>query len=85
MSQFSIPDLDVNLQSYKVDPITLVDEISATEYYIGVSRNTKDENRPNWKIKKIWKDGTTWRFEFPDGEQKFKFVWADRLSYTYSV
>ncbi len=37
MSQFSIPDLDVNLQSYKVDPITLVDEISATEYYIGVN------------------------------------------------
>jgi len=78
-------ETQINLQSYKIDPVTLVDEVSSTEYYIGISHNTKDESRPNWKIKKIWKDGTTWRFEYPDGRQEFKFIWSDRLSYTYSA
>jgi len=85
MAQFDIPDTDINLQSYKVDPVMLVDEISSTEYYVGHSRNTKDESKSHWRIKKIWKDGTTWRFEFPDGDQRFKFIWANRLSYTYSA
>lgn len=85
MGQFDIPDSDINLQSYKVDPVMLVDEISSTEYYIGISRNTKDQTKQHWKIRKIWKDGTTWRFEYPNGDQRFQFVWNDRLSYTYSA
>lgn len=85
MGQFDKTDFEIDLQSYKVDPVMLVDEISSTEYYVGHSRNTKDQTKTNWRIKKIWKDGTTWRFEFPYGDQRFKFVWDDRLSYTYSA
>jgi hypothetical protein len=78
-------ETDMGVNSYKIDPVTLVDEISSIEYYIGVSQNGSDANRPNWRIKKIWKDGTTWRFEFPDGRQEFKFVWNLRLTYTYTA
>ena len=85
MGQFDRPDTEIDLQSYKVDPVTLVDEISSIEYYIGISKNTKDETKSHWRIKKIWKDGTTWRFEFPDGDQRFKYIWTQRLSYTYSA
>lgn len=85
MGQFDKTDFEIDLQSYKVDPVMLVDEISSTEYYVGHSRNTKDQTKANWRIKKIWKDGTTWRFEFPNGSQRFEFIWDNRLSYTYSA
>jgi hypothetical protein len=77
--------LDMNVQQHNIDAVMLVDELSSIEYYIGVSRNTKNEGKANWRIKKIWKDGTTWRFEFPEGDQDFKWVWGDRLTYTYSA
>jgi hypothetical protein len=77
-------EIELNAQSYKIDPAMLVDEISSTEYYVGISNNSKDTNKAVWRIKKIWKDGTTWKFDFPDGRQEFVFVWNDRLSYTYA-
>jgi hypothetical protein len=82
---------DFNVQSHNRDAVMLVDEISATEYYIGTSWNLADQSRPTWRIKKIWKDGSVWRFEFPrhtdplvnTGNQDFVWVWNNRLSYTY--
>ena len=63
----------------------LVDELSSTEFYIGTSKNDKDPARPYWRIKRIYKIGSVWKFEFPNGDQDFKYVWDDRLSYTYSA
>jgi len=76
---------DFNIQSYNIEPITLIDEVSGEEFYIGISNNGRDTSRSIWRIKKIWKDGTTWRIEFPDGDQSYKYIWNDRITgYTYS-
>jgi len=74
-----------NLQLFNLEAPMLVDEISTTEYYIGVSENTKNTSQPNWRIKKISKSGTTWLFEFPNGDQDFKYAWDLRLSYDFSA
>ncbi len=75
-------DIDIQLQNF--EPITLIDEQSSEEYYIGVSTNGSDISEPYWRIKKIWKDGTVWKIQFPNGDQSYKFIWDDRISgYTY--
>ena len=69
---------------HRVKPPMLVDEVSSTEYYIGVSRNGSVTSRPFWRIQKIWKIGSVWNFGYPDGDQDFKYEWDNRYSYTYS-
>jgi hypothetical protein len=84
MGQFDRPDNEFNLQSYKVESITLIHEYSSTEYYIGVSNNGRDTSRATWQIRKIVKLGDVWAVtQYPDGDQLFKYVWDDRLTYTY--
>ena len=75
--------MNINTQQYNAEQIMLVDEMSSTEYYIGTSDNSSDQAAANWKIKRIWQIGTVWKFGFPDGNQEFKWIWDDRLSYTY--
>jgi hypothetical protein len=82
MSQSST---DINVQQHNFDQIMLVDELSSIEYYIGVSHNFINESALNWRIKKIWKDGGVWRFEFPDGNQSLKYAWTERLNYDYKA
>ena len=75
---------DMNVQMHTFEPITLIDEVSGEEFYIGVSNNGRDTSRPVWKIKKIWKDGTIWNVGFPSGDQMFSYIWDERASsYTY--
>ena len=75
---------DFNIQSFSIEPFTLIDEVSGEEFYIGVSINGRNTSKAIWKIKKIWKDGTMWRIEFPNGDQSYKYVWDDRITeYTY--
>jgi hypothetical protein len=76
---------NINIQDTNKDPIVLIDELSATEYYIGTSNNFKDLSKPHWRIRRIWKIGSVWHFGYPDGNQDFKYVWDDRLSYTYTM
>ena len=84
MGQFDNPNNEFNLQSYKVEPITLIHENSSTEYYIGTSNNGRDTSKEIWQIKKIVKIGDVWSVtQFPNGNQEFKFKWDDRLIYTY--
>jgi hypothetical protein len=67
-----------------IEPIMLVDQFSPGEIYIGISVNGNDGAAPVWKIKKILLDGTVWKFQFPNGDQSYSFVWDDRISgYTY--
>lgn len=75
--------MDINTQQYNAEQIMIVDEISSTEIYIGTSDNSSDFSAANWKIKRILKTGSVWKFEFPDGNQEFKWVWSDKLTYSY--
>ena len=72
-----------NSCSYNIEPGKLIDEYSGNVIYIGAS-TSKIESKPIWQIKKIWQDGTIWRTDYPSGDQGFKFIWSDRLSYSYS-
>ncbi len=84
MGQFENPDYDFNAQSFKVEPITLIDEYSSTVFYIGVSSNGRDTAKTTWQIKKIEQIGTVWSVtKFPNGDQSFKFAWDSRTGYTY--
>lgn len=80
----ALSEAGINVQQHNYDPIMLVDESTATEYYVGVSNNTSNPSAATWRIKRIWKIGNVWKFGFPDGDQKFKFIWDDRYGYTYS-
>jgi hypothetical protein len=73
-----------NVQHHIIKPPMLVDEVSETEYYIGVSRNTSDQSYPKWRIQRIVKTGNVWKIsEYPNGDQSFSYVWANRYGYTY--
>jgi hypothetical protein len=74
---------DFNIQSIKIEPYVLIDEVSSTSYYIGTSRSFSAQGVANWRIKKIWKVGNVWRSAFPGGDQGFTFIWTDRGTYTY--
>lgn len=69
--------------SIKYVPFKLIDEISSTEIYIGENDINRDPTKPNWRITKIFKSGTTWYIVFPDGQQTYEYIWNDRLGYTY--
>ena len=73
-----------NITKYQFEPITLVDEVSTDLIYIGNSLGGKNTSAATWKIKKIWKDGTVWKTEFPNGDQNNIFVWNNRKNGTYS-
>jgi len=89
MSGFLLPEY--NIQEHNRDAAMLVDEVSPTEYYVGVSINHADTTKPTWKIKKIWKVGNIWHFGFPQenpeyaGNQEYKWIWDNRYSYIYSL
>lgn len=87
MSGFLLPEY--NIQEHNRDAAMLVDEVSPTEFYVGVSINHRDTAKPTWRIKRIWKVGNVWHFGFPQenseygGNQEYKWIWDDRYSYTY--
>jgi len=75
---------DMNVQSEQRDAITLIDEVSSTEIYVGISNNGSNIFEPFWRIKKIIKNGNVWSITlFPNGDQRFIYIWNNRASYTY--
>ena len=75
---------DMNVQFPKIEPITLIDEVSSTEFYIGVSGRGNNPNKAMWKIKKILKTGNVWDVTlYPNGDQTFSYVWSGRTGYSY--
>lgn len=85
MSSTSLNTHDINTMQDKIDPVMMVDEMSDTEYYVGWSRSFSDPAGLTWRIKRILKIGSVWKFEFPSGSQDYKWAWDDRLSYTYKT
>lgn len=74
----------MNQYTYNIEPIQLIDEVSSTEFYIGLSNNGRDTSKEIWKINKITKNGNVWNIsQFPNGSQKFEFIWDNRATYTY--
>jgi hypothetical protein len=80
-----IPENEFNIQQHNIDPVKLVDVVSSTIIYIGISNNTKNTTKAVWRIQKISQIATVWNFEFPNGDQDFKYVWDLRDSYSYSA
>ena len=74
----------MNQYIYNIEPIQLIDEVSSTEFYIGLSNNGRDTSKEIWKINKITKNGNVWNTsQYPNGSQKFEFIWDNRATYTY--
>ena len=66
-------------------PKTLIDEVSATEFYIGVSIGGNDTGAPIWSIRRIVLVGTVWATAlYPNGDQSFNFIWDDRTILNYA-
>ena len=75
---------DMNVQFPKIEPITLIDEVSSTEFYIGISKSGNSPNRPIWQIKKILKTGNVWNVTlYPNGNQTSGYAWSGRTGYSY--
>lgn len=74
-----------NEYGYNFKPYILVDELSDTEIYVGISKNGRSKSKPIWQIKKSVKNGSVWTInEYPNGDQSFSFIWDNRLTYTYT-
>lgn len=79
-----LEDSGINVQSIVIEPTTLIDQVSSTDFYLGMSKSFKDQAKEIWRIKRIWQDGTVWYVGYPGGNQDFTFVWNDRADYVYS-
>ena len=73
----------MNNQQIDFEVPTLIDEMSETEYYVGVSINGGNPYANSWKIKRIMKNGNVWSTTYPSADQGFNFIWSDRYSYNY--
>jgi hypothetical protein len=72
-----------NVKIYNLEPYVLIDGLTGTTRYTGVSISSGDTAKPIWRIKKEWVSGNAQFMGFPDGDQSYVFTWSDRASYTY--
>ena len=79
-----VSENEFNIQQHNIDPIKLVDVVSSTIIFIGISSDTKNTAKAIWRIQKISQVGTVWSFEYPDGDQNFTYVWDNRNNGTYT-
>ncbi len=63
---------------------TRVDEVDASNTYVGVSKPGTATSSALWRIQKIAVSGTVTTISFADGNDAFDNVWDDRASLTYS-
>jgi hypothetical protein len=74
---------DFETQALNIQPYVLVDVVSPTEIYYGVSSSFNSQGQAIWSIKKIYQVGMVWITGYPTGDQGYKYVWNDRGTYTY--
>lgn len=75
---------EINAQTYNSELRKLIEEVSSTEYYIGISESFVNIYEAIWQIKKISKTGDVWTIQFPNGDQSFNYIWNNRAGYTYA-
>ena len=72
-----------NIKIYNLEPYVLIDGVTGSTRYVGVSISAGDINMPVWKIKKEWQVGNSLFMGFPDGNQSYGFAWSGRTGFTY--
>ena len=65
-------------------PMPYVDEVSATEKYIGYAPLGVDEKTEGWRIIKETKSGTVTKRLYAEGSSEFRFAWEKRKTYRYA-
>lgn len=65
-------------------PLPFIDEVSATEKYIGYAPLGVDENTEGWRLIKEQKVGTVTKRLYAEGSDDFRFAWEKRRQYRYT-
>lgn len=65
-------------------PLPFVDEVSATEKYIGYAPLGVDEGTEGWRLIKEQKIGTVTKRLYAEGTSDFRFAWEKRKTYRYT-
>lgn len=65
-------------------PLPFIDEVSATEKYIGYAPLGVDEGTEGWRLIKETKVGTVTKRLYAEGTSDFRFAWEKRRQYRYT-
>lgn len=65
-------------------PLPFIDEVSATEKYIGYAPLGVDESTEGWRLIKEQKVGTVTKRLYAEGSDDFRFAWEKRRQYRYT-
>lgn len=65
-------------------PLPFIDEVSATEKYIGYAPLGVDEGTEGWRLIKEQKVGTVTKRLYAEGTSDFRFAWEKRRQYRYT-
>ena len=65
-------------------PMPFIDEVSATEKYIGYAPLGVDESTEGWRLIKEQKVGTVTKRLYAEGSDDFRFAWEKRRQYRYT-
>lgn len=65
-------------------PLPFIDEVSATEKYIGYAPLGVDERSEGWRLIKETKVGTVTKRLYAEGTSDFRFAWEKRREYRYT-
>lgn len=65
-------------------PMPFIDEVSATEKYIGYAPLGVDETTEGWRLIKEQKVGTVTKRLYAEGSDDFRFAWEKRRQYRYT-
>ena len=60
-----------------------IDEVSATEIYLGWAIAGTSAGDNVWKVKQIKQVGTVWTQKYPNGDENYLYKWSDRLTLQY--
>jgi hypothetical protein len=79
-----LEDSNINIQAINIEPYTLIDTVSSTEFYTALSINGNNGSTPYWRIKRTIQVGSVWITGYPSGDQSYAYIWDNRFGYTYS-
>ena len=71
-----------NIKIYNLEPYVLIDGLTGTTRYVGVSV-VNDVSKATWKIKKEWITANIQYMGFPNGDQSYVYAWSGRTGYIY--
>lgn len=75
---FSIPAFEKGL-------ITAYHKDASNDEYFGWADRGATASQARWKIMKIDYTGANWITKFPDGDDRFKYIFDNCTTYTYAT